>query len=366
MRKAVFLILVVPLFITGHSSASATWPVAQEITLQGDVQFVSDDVTKPLLELMSSQAAALLRDRNEKNVYIGYQVRIRESLRKAHWRRGKSYGGHRNVTVVGDMVYHHYGDGIEEVGSDYRIILHCYRKASDGAMLHKIRILDCDEDYRFTIPLVFVKDVGSARSIEALRQLTANPPSESLCEDAIPAVAIHEGPIPKQILKGLITGRHSVDLREDALFWFGLTLEGEEIGELQELESKLDHPDLREHMTFVYYMKKNDAAIGRLLHMARNDKSEDVREQAIFWLGQLAGNKIADELEQIVDEDPNFEVKKQAVFALSQMETSESLERLMRIARTNSSPAIRKQALFWISRSGDERAVDLLEEILLK
>jgi HEAT repeat protein len=338
---------------------------AQELAFEGKVKAVSDDATRPLIDVMTSLAAAEIRSSGEDWVYVGYMVEARDSLRRASWRSHKS-GTYRNVHVVDGVIFSGDVDGVEVAGSENKAILYKFTKNGGGASLSRIRILDMSDRYRLTVPLLWLSSADQARSLKALVNALDSGAGDRLAEDALPAVALHKGSEPKRMLKEVIFGKRALDLREDAVFWFGFTVDEGEIGELREMETSLDHPDLRERLAFVYYLQKSDAATTRMIYMARNDKDNDVREQAIFWLGQLAGDKIAEELENIVEDDPELEVKKQAVFALSQMETSESLDRLVRIAQTNPSPTVRKQALFWLSQSGDERAIDLLEQILMK
>jgi hypothetical protein len=345
-------------------AVNATPARAQELPFSGDVTVVADDTSKPLLAVLENRAAERLSASGESRLYVGYRVETRESLRKAEWSRHD--GGCRSVTIIDGVRISHNDEGIKRVGSEYKAVLYKYGKSGTGAKLERLSILDMYDEYRFTVPLLWLQSVEAGRSLVALGELSAGGLGENISEDALPAVALHKGEEPKRILKGIVFGNRSLDLREDALFWFGFTLDPGDISGLKEMETSLDHPDLREKLTFVYYLQKSEPAIERMIHMARNDKSRDVREQAIFWLGQLAGAKIADELEDIVENDPEIEIKKQAVFALSQMDTPDSIDRLMKIARTNESPTVRKQALFWLSQSSDERAVELLEEILLK
>ncbi len=62
----------------------------------------------------------------------------------------------------------------------------------------------------------------------------------------------------------------------------------------------------------------------------------------------------------------SLEIKKQAVFALSQLPEETGTPLLLKIARRNPQPQVRKEAIFWLGQSGDPRALDLFDEILLK
>lgn len=100
------------------------------------------------------------------------------------------------------------------------------------------------------------------------------------------------------------------------------------------------------------------------LRFARNDRvSRETRQKATFWLGRGAAAKlgVTDR-----DEDENDDVRNSAVFALSQQPREIAVPRLLEIARGNRHPAARAQALFWLGQTGDPRALDLFEEILVR
>jgi len=85
----------------------------------------------------------------------------------------------------------------------------------------------------------------------------------------------------------------------------------------------------------------------------------------MFWLGHKAGEKALGVLRDAVD-DPDTEVQKQAIFVISRRPNDEAVPMLIRIARTHAKPEIRREAIFWLGRTGDERALAFLEELLSK
>lgn len=103
-----------------------------------------------------------------------------------------------------------------------------------------------------------------------------------------------------------------------------------------------------------------------LVRMAKDETSGRTRGQALFWLSQKAGAKAAGAMIEAIDNDPDTEVKKQAVFALSQLPKDEGIPKLIDVAANNRNRAVRKQAMFWLGQSHDSRAVQFLEEVLLK
>lgn len=105
-----------------------------------------------------------------------------------------------------------------------------------------------------------------------------------------------------------------------------------------------------------------------LFSIARSDAApRGTRESAAFWLGRAAAAAVnhrpllggRDD-----DDSPRGEVRNAAIFALSQQPRDEGVPALIRVVRTSRDPAARDKALFWLSQSGDERAMDLFQELL--
>jgi len=344
---------------------AVTASYGQEVRFKGDVRSGSDDPSRPLLDQMKARAESLLSAGRTGEVWIGYAVDVRDRLQDSfnHGEGSRRYS--EGITIINGTVVSYPAKGILPAGSERKAILYLFAEGGDGAKLERLVILDLSGRYRFTLPLLWLEDVASGRSLAALETVLSKQRGR-VRKDSLAALALHHGDEPGRILERIVRGDDPVDFREDALFWLGFTVDPDDLDLLIRLEKDLTHLDMREQLTFLYYLLKSDRAVDRLIAVARSDRSRDVREQAIFWMGQLAGAKVAGELEKMAEDDPDVEIKKQAVFALSQMDGSKSIEALVRIARTNKSAAVRKQAIFWIGQSGDERAVDFLAELLKK
>jgi HEAT repeat protein len=89
-----------------------------------------------------------------------------------------------------------------------------------------------------------------------------------------------------------------------------------------------------------------------------------VRKRAVFWLGQRAGAKVAGELQQAAD-DPDEEVREMAVFAVSQLPREQAVPELIKLAGSHKSAGVREKAIFWLGQTGDPRALDFIESILV-
>lgn len=105
-----------------------------------------------------------------------------------------------------------------------------------------------------------------------------------------------------------------------------------------------------------------------LLRLARDtDRPRSTREQAVFWLGQAAGDAATEGLDNLAQDDTvDREVRKSAIFALSQRRSDEAITSLIRVVRTNPDPELRKAAMFWLVQSKDPRALELIEELLVR
>jgi hypothetical protein len=103
-----------------------------------------------------------------------------------------------------------------------------------------------------------------------------------------------------------------------------------------------------------------------LMEFARDARSSERRSQALFWLAQVASRKAVGEIDRAIALDPETEVKKRAVFALSELPADEGVPHLIELARHHKNPAVREQAFFWLGESEDPRALALFEEVLKK
>lgn len=93
----------------------------------------------------------------------------------------------------------------------------------------------------------------------------------------------------------------------------------------------------------------------------------DVRSAALFWVAQEAGEAAAADLEGIATaSNEDTDVQEAAVFAITQLPGSDGTDLLLQIARENRNPEIIETVYFWLGQSGDPRATELFEEVLLR
>ena len=155
------------------------------------------------------------------------------------------------------------------------------------------------------------------------------------------------------------------DLGGERLAWLGSANEEKGLELLRALSASAGGR-LRKELAFALYLFAGEAAVTDLIGLARHDPDLEVRKGAIFWLGQKASAAAVAALGEVIAAPEVLEIKKAAVFALSQLPEDRGTPMLLRIARQNPHPRLRKEAIFWLGQSGDPRALDFFEEILLR
>ncbi len=164
----------------------------------------------------------------------------------------------------------------------------------------------------------------------------------------------------------LLAPDREYDLGNERLLWLGTADEVQGVEFIRGLLAQDTRTDLRKHLVFPLYLFKGSAAVPELIGLARHDPDMKIRKDAIFWLGQRASAAAVRALGEVIASPEILEVKKHAVFALSQLSEDKGTPLLLEIAQKNQSPALRKEAIFWLGQSGDPRALDFFETILLK
>jgi hypothetical protein len=164
----------------------------------------------------------------------------------------------------------------------------------------------------------------------------------------------------------LLAPDRKYDLAGERLIWLGASDGAQGLEFIRALRAQNSDPDLGRDLVFAVYLLHGQAAVSELIALARRDPSSEIRKQAIFWLGQKASQAAVKALGEVIDAPESLEIKKQAVFALSQLSGDQGTPLLLKIARDNPHPRLRKEAIFWLGESGDPRALEFFEEILLK
>jgi HEAT repeat protein len=223
---------------------------------------------------------------------------------------------------------------------------------------------DCELDAG-GMPVYWWSEVDPQQSLTLLATQVKQSRSTKRAERAIQAIAFHAHVGADRLLESFATDTAD-DVAEKTIFWMGAVRGASGLESLKRLTELLDDTNLREQIAFALYLSKAPGAPSELIKMARQDKDREARGQALFWLSQKAGWQAARVIKSAVENDPELDIRKKAVFALSQLPPDEGIPLLIDVAKAHRHPKVRKQAMFWLGQSGDPRALELFEEILLK
>ena len=213
--------------------------------------------------------------------------------------------------------------------------------------------------------LVWLEGVPEAESV-ALLTAIASRDSRHLIDESLMALALHETPLAMTSLERLLARGNPAKTREQAAFWLGQMRGEPGYQAVKQAVLADESPSFRRHGTFVISQSKSADAAPTLVSMAHRDPAAEVRSQALFWLAQMASDRAVGAIDESLRDDPDDEVKEQAVFALTQLPKDQGVPHLLKVARTHSSKRVRKQAIFWLGQSDDPRALQFLEEVLLR
>lgn len=161
--------------------------------------------------------------------------------------------------------------------------------------------------------------------------------------------------------------RESTDIRRHAVAAFGYTKDAATLASLQALYAASPQQDLKR--TALSSIAANDSrdASNFLIKVAGSDPNMEMRKKALSHLGGRAGQQSLGALADTVEQpDAETELQRQAVAALGRRPKDEAVPLLIKIARTHRKPEVRREALRLLGRTGDERALELFREILLK
>ena len=188
---------------------------------------------------------------------------------------------------------------------------------------------------------------------------------EDLADEALMALALHEGSAADRELAAIAGSGPSDSLREEAIFWLGEARGTPGLDVLDHLLEIEKDADIKTHVAFALTLSSAPGAIERLTALGRQDPDPEVRGEALFWLGQEGGAGAADAIRSAVETDSSRDVREQAIFALSQLPDGEGTDLLLEIVRDKSQDAsVRQVALFWLAQSEDDRALDLISKLL--
>jgi HEAT repeat protein len=216
------------------------------------------------------------------------------------------------------------------------------------------------------LPFVWLTGVPENASLAYLHKLATESVTDHVLDGAILAISQHSSAQADTVLEELTRQARPEKVREKAIFWIGAVRGAAGLSILKNILANDSSDAIREKVLFALSINKQPEALGSLIQAAKTDGSPRIRGQALFWLAQKAGKKASSTIAGALENDPDSGVKKQALFALSQLPQDEGVPKLIEAARTQKSPEVRKQAFFWLGQSRDPRALEFIEQVLVK
>ncbi len=184
-----------------------------------------------------------------------------------------------------------------------------------------------------------------------------------LADEAIAAVAYHQGDEATGLLARTAGSSTDHDLAHDAIFWLGSARGRAGFEALDALLARRPDSERMEAIVFALSQSPVPLAEERLVALATRDEDQDIRREALFWLGQ-SGTAHAELILDAALGDPSHDVAKHAVFVLSQLPGPRNVELLTEVLMQERRPELRKEALFWIGQSGSPEALEIVSRIL--
>jgi HEAT repeat protein len=208
--------------------------------------------------------------------------------------------------------------------------------------------------------------VPEGAGIDALVRLAESAPTTGVRKTAVFHAASSGDPRGVRIARTIAEdARQDDEIRNSAIF---ALLNRDDVGSdesrwARDLFPRLTSDKLRDPILMGLAQHGSAQDQQWVLSLARDEKlPTKTRRSAVFWSGQ-GGVPIAD-IVGLYRTLGDREVKDHVIFALSQRGETAATDALVEIARKDPDHEMRKKALFWLGQKKDERAVQVLTDII--
>lgn len=214
--------------------------------------------------------------------------------------------------------------------------------------------------------------IAGDNAIPQLEELLRTAPDERTQRSAVYALASIDSDRARKAVRTIIERNDAAEkVRYDAILSLarereGRAVNGEDLAYLRGLYPKLESTKLREGV--ITAIGRVDGAENQqfLLGVARNEKeATSVRATALYRLGAMPTVSV-NEIAKLYDVADARSLREQILRALSQRKEPEAIDKMMDIAKRDTDPQIRRTAISLLGRSNNERAKQLLKELIEK
>lgn len=222
-----------------------------------------------------------------------------------------------------------------------------------------------DPDMEVRRQAVFwLSEVDDPRAVEALARFVAESDDDEVRERAIFALSQHNSAEAMAVVRGVARDRSApTRLRRRAIFWLAEEGSREDVEALKTMFGQEADPEIAERILFAVGQTERPEDARWLMSVAADEgRDPELRSRAIFWAAEAGIS--ANELGQLYDRIEDRGLKERIIFGLAESGEPGAIDRLIEIARTETDSQLRTKAIFWLGNSDDERAADVLLEIL--
>jgi HEAT repeat protein len=214
--------------------------------------------------------------------------------------------------------------------------------------------------------------VAGDAAIPQLEELLRTAPDENTQRAAVSALGAIDSDASRRAIRAIIERNDAAErLRRDAILSLAREKDGrhpsaEELNYLRSLYSRMPTTGLKESVLSA--VSRVPAAENEqfLLGIARNvNEPAQLRAAALQRLGRMETVKVED-IARLYDVADSRGMREQILSALAQREEPQAIDKMMEIARRDTDPRIRSYAISLLGRSKNERAKELLREMIEK
>ena len=264
-----------------------------------------------------------------------------------------------DIAIDPDTGWHCWGHGYNKTTSNSSRTLILYVSKHDFNMATD----NCDVE--LDAPIKRIASVSVSDSAQFIVKQLQEHPALAENDKMLHALALHRDPQAFTGLKTFFNG-HATEKQQELINLF-MTTYWENDGFQFVADQLTDGLSFSREKTLIFALSQSPIAEARTLvyQRARHGTSRKIRKEAIFWYSQFKSTGIADQLVELLATEKDQGLLEHIVFAIAQVKDGEGLEKLMQLIRTSKNDKVRQQALFWLAHSDEERAMPILEELLL-
>jgi TolA-binding protein/HEAT repeat protein len=212
--------------------------------------------------------------------------------------------------------------------------------------------------------------VAGDNAVPQLEELLRTSTDEQTQRSVIHALASIDSERARRAIRTIIERNDAGErVRYDAILSISKEKDGraasaEDMAYVRSLYAKLEPPRLKEAVLTAVSRSATPADEQFLLAVARNgNETPSLRAAALQRLGRMSTVGVGD-IARLYDGADARSLREQILSALSQRKEPEAIDKIMEIARKDTDPQIRRYAINVLMRSNNERAKQLLKEMI--